>query len=100
MCPDCQPPPARYTAALLEQAVRQAAATVRCDTTTLIAREIHRAEPSHLRNTLPDPVIDPALRRTLQFGTHSSGCGAAATISGSSLLAGSWPSIPARPALP
>jgi hypothetical protein len=67
---DYQPPPGRYTAALLEQAIRQAAVTVSCDTTTLIAREIRRSTPAHLRNTLRSPVIDQALRRILQFGTQ------------------------------
>ena len=49
--PDCQPPPARYTAALLSQAIRQAATVVTYDTATVVA-------------------TDPALRRILRFGTQ------------------------------
>jgi hypothetical protein len=67
---DCQPPPARYTAVLLEQAIRQAAAIVSCDTVTLIHREIRRSQPPHMRDTMPVPVIDPSLRRILRFGTQ------------------------------
>jgi hypothetical protein len=48
---DCQPPPARYTAALLSQAIRQAAAAVAYDTAAAIATE-------------------PALWRTLKFGSQ------------------------------
>jgi hypothetical protein len=48
---DCQPPPARYTTALLKQAIRRAAGAVRYDTSLIIGS-------------------DPALRRILQFGTQ------------------------------
>lgn len=67
---DCQPPPARYTAAL-EQAIRQTASIVSCDTFTLIRREIRRNEPPHVRNTLPDPIIASPLRRILRFGAQA-----------------------------
>ena len=48
---DYQPPSPRYTAAMLSQAIRQAAAVVAYDTVVIIAAE-------------------PALRRTLRFGTQ------------------------------
>jgi hypothetical protein len=47
----CQPPPGRYTAALLSQAIRQAAVVVAYDTSAVIA-------------------TDPGLQRILQFGTQ------------------------------
>src|SRR5262249_42383956 len=49
---DCQPPPARYTAAMLTQAIRQATATVSYDTTAATA-------------------ADPSLGRILRFGTQT-----------------------------
>jgi hypothetical protein len=67
---DCQPPPAQYTASLLTQAIRQAATVVSCETATLLTQAILRALPASLRDTTPPPVIDPALRRILQFGTQ------------------------------
>src|SRR5262249_2864911 len=48
---DCQPPLARYTAAMLSRAIRQAAAAVAYDTAIAIATE-------------------PALWRTLRFGSQ------------------------------
>jgi hypothetical protein len=48
---DCLPPPARYTAALLSLAIRQAAAAITYDTGVVTA-------------------TDPDLRRTLRFGTQ------------------------------
>jgi hypothetical protein len=48
---DCQPPPARYTAAMLSDAIRQAGAIVSYDTTAVTA-------------------ADPDLRRILRFGTQ------------------------------
>jgi Replication initiator protein, pSAM2 len=67
---DCQPPPARYDAALLSQAIRQAAAAVSCDSAVLLLQAIRRALAPELRDTAPDPVIDPGLRRILRFGTQ------------------------------
>ena len=53
---DCQPPPAQYTATLLTQAIRQAAAVVSCDTATLLTQAI-RGLSHPLRDTTPPPVM-------------------------------------------
>jgi replication initiator protein RepSA len=50
--PDCQPPPARYTAQLLEQAIRATVAAVRCDSAA-------------------STTDDPLKRRVLRFGTQT-----------------------------
>ena len=63
---DCQPPPGRYTAALLTQAIRQAAAAVSCDTSSLLADAIRRA----LGDTSAIVATDPSLGRILRFGTQ------------------------------
>jgi hypothetical protein len=50
--PDCQPPPARYTAQLLDDAIRATVAAVRYDTSAVTGD-------------------DPLLRRVLRFGTQT-----------------------------
>jgi hypothetical protein len=50
--PDCQPPPARYTVQLLDDAIRQTAAAVSYDTAAVTGN-------------------DPLLRRILRFGTQT-----------------------------
>ena len=63
---DCLPPPASYTAALLTQAIRQAAAAVSCDTSHLLAEAIRRA----VSDTNAIIATDPSLGRILRFGTQ------------------------------
>jgi hypothetical protein len=63
---DCQPPPGRYTVALLTQAIRRAAAAVSCDTNSLLAEAIRRA----LGDTNAIVATDPSLGRILRFGTQ------------------------------
>ncbi len=63
---DCLPPPASYTAALLTQAIRQAAAAVSCDTSHLLAEAIRRASG----DTNAAVATDPSLGRILRFGTQ------------------------------
>ena len=56
----------RYTTALLTQAIRQAAATVSCDTSSLLAEAVRRA----LGDTGAIVATDPGLGRILRFGTQ------------------------------
>lgn len=67
---DYQPPPAAYTTALLDDAIRHAAAAVFCDTADYIARAMLRDLPPDIRDTAPVPIVDPLLRRMLRFGTQ------------------------------
>jgi hypothetical protein len=66
--PDHQPPPARYTAALLSDAIRGAAATVSIDTAAHLTRLNLKA--ANTDDTAAVPVIGPDLTRTLRFGTQ------------------------------
>jgi Replication initiator protein, pSAM2 len=63
-----QPPPAQFTATMLTQAIRRAAAVVSCDTAAYLTQAICRTsgwEPGD-----PLPGIDPGLGRILRFGTQ------------------------------
>jgi hypothetical protein len=65
---DHQPPPARYTAALLAEAIRRAAAAVSLDTADHLTRlNLKAADTDDIAKV---PVIGPDLTRTLRFGTQ------------------------------
>jgi hypothetical protein len=66
--PDHQPPPARYTAVLLAEAIRRAAAAVSLDTADHLTRlNLKAADTDDIAQV---PVIGPDLTRTLRFGTQ------------------------------
>jgi hypothetical protein len=66
--PDHRPPPARYTAALLADAIRAAVAAVSLDSAAHLTRLNLKA--ANTDDTTAVPVIDPDLTRTLRFGTQ------------------------------
>jgi hypothetical protein len=66
--PDHQPPPARYTAALLSDAIRRTAAIVSLDTAAYLTRLNLKAAGTD--DTTAVPVIGPDLTRILVFGTQ------------------------------
>jgi hypothetical protein len=65
---DYQPPTARYTAALLADAIRAAAAVVSIDTAAHLTRLNLKAAGTD--DTAAVPVIGPDLTRILRFGTQ------------------------------
>jgi hypothetical protein len=66
--PGHQPPLARYTATLLSDAIRRAAAAVSLDTATHLTRLNLKA--ANIDDTAAVPAIGPDLTRTLRFGTQ------------------------------
>jgi hypothetical protein len=66
--PDHQPPPSRYTAALLSDAIRGAATAVSLDIAAHLTRLNLKAAGSD--DTAAVPVIGADLARTLRFGTQ------------------------------
>jgi hypothetical protein len=66
--PDHQPPPTRYTAALLSDAIRRTSAVVSLDTAAYLTRLNLKAAGTD--DTTAVPVIGPDLTRILGFGTQ------------------------------
>ncbi|HUL28722.1 MAG TPA: replication initiator [Streptosporangiaceae bacterium] len=67
---DYRPPPARYTAALLSEAIRRAAAAVSLATVAHLSQAARRVAGAEPGDTTAVPVTDPDLRRILRFGTQ------------------------------